>query len=72
MAERINFYALFRQYPDGSLEPIRTVRIGGIQFGPGVRLGKGVSFGDVDLVQYIGHDFSVEQNEGVSIIVGIY
>ena len=72
MPERINFYQIFRIGPDGSIEPIKTVRIGGAQFGPGVRFGKGVSFGGIDLSKYIGRDLHVEEQDGVLIITGIY
>lgn len=72
MPERINFFSLFRQHKDGSIEPLRTVRIGGIQFGPGVRFGGGVSFGGIDLARYVGRDFSVEKQNDVMIILGIY
>lgn len=72
MQQRINFNAIFRINDDGSIEPIRPVRIGGVQMGPGVRFGRGVSFGNIDLFQYIGRDFQVEENGGVLIIVGIY
>ena len=72
MSERLNFYQIFRINTDGSIEPLRVVRIGGVQFGPGVRFGGGVSFGGIDLAQYIGRDFEVEDKNGISIITGIY
>lgn len=72
MPQKVNFYTLFKLHPDGGIEPIRNIRIGGIQFGPGVRFGSGVSFGGVDLSKYVGHDFSVEETNGTIVIVGIY
>ena len=69
---RINFYQIFRVNSDGSIEPIRVVRIGGVQMGPGVRFGGGVSFGGLDLSQYIGRDFQAEEQNGILIILGIY
>jgi hypothetical protein len=72
MEKRMSFNSIFRTHPDGSIEPLRPVRIGGVQMGQGVRFGRGVSFGGVDLYQYIGHDFSVQEQGGVLIIVGIY
>ena len=72
MKKRLNFYRIFRINSDGSIEPIRVVRIGGVQFGPGVRFGKGVSFGGIDLAQYIGRDFQVEEQDGILVIIGIY
>jgi len=72
MPYRFNFYQIFRINPDGSIEPIRIVRIGGVQFGPGVRFGRGVYFGNVDLAQYIGRDFQAEIQNGVVVITGIF
>ena len=69
---RMNFYSIFRINSDGSIEPIKPVRIGGVQMGPGVKFGGGVSFGGVNLSQYVGRDFSVEDSNGIITIVGIY
>ena len=69
---RMNFYSIFKLNPDGSIEPIRPVRIGGVQMSPGVRFGGGVLFGGVNLSQYVGRDFAVEDSEGIITIVGIY
>ncbi|MEK9165981.1 MAG: hypothetical protein AAB525_03970 [Patescibacteria group bacterium] len=72
MPYRLNFYQIFRINNDESIEPLRIVRIGGIQFGPGVRFGSGVFFGGIDLTQYVGRDFQVEEQSGILIIIGIY
>lgn len=72
MNQRLNFYQIFKINSDGSIEPIRIVRIGGVQFGPGVRFGGGVSFGGIDLAQYVGRDFQVEEQNGILVIIGIY
>ena len=68
----VNFYSIFKVNSDGSIEPIRPVRIGGAQLGPGVRFGKGVLFGGVDISQYVGRNFSVEEVNGVYVVVGIF
>lgn len=72
MPQRFNFFQIFKVNSDGSIEPIRVVRVGGVQMGPGVRLGRGVSFGGVDLSQFVGRDFKVEEQNGILIIIGIY
>lgn len=69
---RINFWQIFKTNPDSSLEPIRRVRIGGAEFGPGVRFTKGVSFSGIDLTQYVGRDFDTEEQDGVLVLKGIY
>ena len=72
MQQRVNFYQIFRINIDGSIEPLRLVKIGGVQMGPGVRFGKGVSFSGIDLSQYVGRDFAVEEQSGVLLIKGIF
>jgi len=73
MTQRVNFFNLFKINQDGSIEPLRLIRIGGIQFGPGVRFGKGVLFAGIDLSQYIGRDFQVQIDQSeIVTIMGIY
>lgn len=72
MQQRINFFQIFRVNIDGSIEPLRVVKIGGVQMGPGVRFGKGVSFSGIDLAQFIGRDFAVEEQLDVLVIKGIF
>lgn len=72
MEQRVNFYQIFKVNIDGSIEPLRPVRIGGVQMGPGVKFGKGVSFSGIDLSQFIGRDFAVEEQSGVLVIKGIF
>lgn len=72
MQKRLNFYSIFKQHHDGSLEPLQPVRIGGVQMGQGVRFGRGVSFGGINIFDYIGKDFQVEEKGGVIILLGIY
>ncbi|MDO8240715.1 MAG: hypothetical protein Q7T51_01915 [Candidatus Moranbacteria bacterium] len=72
MIQRINFYQIFKVDTDGSIEPLRLVRIGGVQMGPGVRFGRGVSFSGIDLAQFVGRDFAVEEESGVLVIKGIF
>lgn len=70
--QRLNFYQIFRVNPDGSIEPVRIVKIGGVQFGPGVYFSKGVSFSGIDLTLYIGRDFLTEEQDSTLVIKGIY
>ena len=72
MEKRLNFFEIFKVNSDGSIEPLRLVRIGGVQLGSGVRFGKGVSFSGIDLSQYAGRDFLTEEKEGVLIVKGIF
>jgi len=72
MEQRINFFQIFKINPNGSISPIRPVRIGSIQLSPGVSFGAGVSFGPVNLFNFIGRDFQAEESNGILIIKGIY
>ena len=72
MEQTINFYQIFRVNTDGSIEPLRPVRIGGVKMGPGVKFGRGVSFGGIDLFSFIGRNFRVEEQNGLLIITGIF
>lgn len=71
---RIDFSRIFKTHPDGSIEPLRPVRISGVRIGPGVRLGPGVRFGGIDLSLYAGKELEVEEVEESedSSVVGIY
>jgi hypothetical protein len=69
---RINFNQIFNVNADGSISSKeKTIRIGGIQFGPGARF-KGVSFSGIDLSKYIGRDLELRIEDSVYVITGIY
>jgi len=71
--ERVTFDSIFTQHPDGSLEPRQRIRVGGVEFGPGVRFNRGVAFAGIDFTLFIGKDFDIETDpNGVIIIKGIY
>ena len=72
MEQSTNFNAIFRLNNDGSIEPLRVIRIGGVQMGPGVKFGRGVLFGGVDLYNFIGRDFQTNEENGILIVNGIY
>lgn len=69
---RVNFDSIFIRHPDGSLEPRQRIRVGGIEFGPGVRFNQGVSFAGVDFTLFIGRDFDVDIDNNIFVLKGIY
>ena len=71
-AEQTKFFECFRQNWDGSLEPLRKIKIGGLKMDSGVKLGKGVLFGGIDLHLFLGRDLSVIKQPDCWTIVGIY
>ena len=69
---RKRFEEIFRQYPDLSIEPIHPVKIGGVQFGPGARFGRGVLLSGFDLTKYTGREFEVDEEGAVWKLKGVY
>lgn len=69
---KVPFDTVFTQHEDGALEPKQRIRVGGVEFGLGVKFTRGVSFGGVDFAQFIGHDLDVETDNDVLVIKGIY
>jgi len=69
---RVHFDELFT-VKNGAVSPKTAVNINGVTMTPGVSFGGGVSFGDVDLTQYIGKYIEVEQMpNGAYDIKGVY
>lgn len=69
---RINFYTIFNVDADGGISSKeKTIRIGGVQFGPGERF-KNVSFGGVNSSALIGRDLEVRNDAEIYTIIGIY
>lgn len=68
---RYNFNEIFKENPDGSLTPIRRIRIGGVELGPGVTFSRGAYFGGVDFTLFRGHRIEVNQEGDVFIVQGI-
>lgn len=69
---KIAFNSVFIQHPDNSLEPRQRIRVGGVEFSPGVRFTKGIAFSGVDFTQFIGRDLEIETDADVIVIKGIY
>lgn len=70
--QRYNFNDIFRENPDGSLTPKRTIRLGAATFGSSVTFGQGVSFGGVNIFQFKGADIAGEEEGGILVIKGFY
>ena len=69
---RIGFYELFA-YENGMLRPKATLRIGPATLSPGASFSSGVSYGGINLFQYLGKDLEVEKlPDGVYNITKIY
>lgn len=69
---KVPFSTVFIQHPNGELEPRQRVRVGGVEFGPGVRFSRGVAIGGIDFTQFVGQDLEVETDGDILVIKGIY
>ena len=69
---RVPFTTIFRKNPDGSIEPVQQVRIGGVLLTPGVILRKGQIIAGLDLTQYESNEFQIDIKDNVMVINGIY
>lgn len=68
---RVPFASLFK-LNGSTIEPIVRIRIGGVTFGPGFTLSKGMAIGGVDLTQYSQHELEVEVEDNTYVIRAIY
>lgn len=68
---RVPFNSVFIE-EEGRIRPLQPVRIGGVSFGPGVSISRGVITGGIDLAQFIGNDLEIETEGNVIVIKGIY
>lgn len=69
---RVTFDSIFIKHSDGSLEPNQRIRVGGVEFGPGVRFIRGVSFAGIDFTQFMDKDLEIKTDGDVIVITGIY
>ncbi|MFH0854396.1 MAG: hypothetical protein V1891_02805 [bacterium] len=69
---RINFNQIFNFLPDGKIEPKARIRIGGIEFGPGVQFGRGVQLSGIDIFEWAGKDLAITQEDEIWVIHGYY
>ncbi|MEJ0056506.1 MAG: hypothetical protein WDN75_13155 [Bacteroidota bacterium] len=69
---KVHFDEIFSVRRNGIITPRVVVRINGQTMGPGVNFGKGISFGGVDLEEFIDSFLEVENQNGVRVIKGFY
>ncbi|MBI2607595.1 MAG: hypothetical protein HYW51_02100 [Candidatus Doudnabacteria bacterium] len=70
---RVTFDTIFASHTeDNSYEPRQRIRVGSVEFGPGVRFTRGVAFGGVEFDQVIGHELEVETQGDLLVIKGVY
>ena len=62
------FSLVFTKHPDGSLEPIRKIKIGTLTTGPGARFSQRVFLGEIDISSLIGCDIEAVE-EGQTLVI---
>ncbi|MBI5754223.1 hypothetical protein HZA40_03730 [Candidatus Peregrinibacteria bacterium] len=69
---RYQFNEVFTENKDGTLSPIKKIRVGGVSFGPGVSFGSSAAFGGINFFQYKGHELEADEENGILVIKAIY
>lgn len=69
---RYNFNEIFRENADGSISPVKRLRVGGVILGPDVAIRAGVAFGGVDFFQFKGHEIEADIDGEIFVIKAIY
>lgn len=69
---RYRFEKVFTFNPNGSISPIRAIRLGGVSLGPTVSFSRGAFFSGLDIFNFLNNDIEAEEKEGILIIKGFY
>jgi hypothetical protein len=65
---KVPFTDVFEIHANGSISPRQPVYVNGTTVQPGIRFGKGVRFGDVELAAFTGRDIEIEHKGGTIVI----
>jgi len=71
---RVKFWDLFQLNPDGSIRPIKSVKVAGVVLNPDTNYSKGVLFSGFDLFQFYGRDLELTEqpNNNPPVVTGVY
>lgn len=69
---RYEFNQIFKENPNGTLTPTKTIDIRGAVFGSSVTFGPGVAFGGIDIFKLKDHAIEADEENGILIIRGFY
>jgi len=72
MFARYSFSDIFKENADGTISAKTKAQIGGATIAPEVKFTEGISWGGIDIFDYLGQDLMVEKEKGVSIIRGFF
>ena len=72
MPQRMPFASVFEVIDEDSITPRFTIRVGGVTVAAGETIRKGFVVGGTELTQFIGRELSVDVEDDVYIIKGIY
>ena len=66
------FNEIFQENPNGTLTPIRTIRLGSATLGSSVTFGTGVSFDGINVFDFKNFAIEADEENGVLVIKGYY
>ncbi|MBI5793942.1 hypothetical protein HZA87_02540 [Candidatus Uhrbacteria bacterium] len=69
---RKKFWEIFKENPNGSLTPLKTISVNGVEFNSQVSFGPGVNFGGVNFHLFKNLDIAVEEKDHALVIKGFY
>lgn len=69
---RYQFSQIFTENQNGTLSPLRRIRVGGVSFGPAVSFGPRATFGGVNFYEYKGRTLEADDEGDVLVIKAIY
>lgn len=72
LMSRKPFREIFQVNPDGTLQVIRRVRIGGFTLEVGQKIQRGITFSGFDIFEHTGKDLEVEEQDGTEVVTGVY
>lgn len=69
---KFRFLEVFQKNQNNTITPKRNIRIRGAIFGPQVTFGPGISFGGVNIFDFIGFDIEADEEGDILNIKGFY
>jgi hypothetical protein len=69
---RLTFYQLFRLIDPNTIEVLRRLKVGPVNFNAGDTIPKGRIVAGIDFFNYLGSEIDVEVEQGVWVVKRIY
>ena len=70
---RVGFWNLFTLNPDGSIRPLKPIKIAGVVLDTNQSYPKGTLFSGWDIFQFLGRDLELDdRDDNPPIVTGVY